>query len=288
MTARITKQGMLDFSVAPRQQTMWGSREGLVFSLEGVAVTLFVFSMFSLWTLGMLIGLVALSTAILLLLSHLGQPLRAWRAIINVRHSWISRGTFAMGVFWFLGIAYLAMHLLPELGWATRFEIMIQAVLSFIALFILLYPGFAMAASAAIAFWTTPLQPLLSLVNGLASGLLVHAACVTLDWAPPLQILSIETREVITHAILLLAIVLVIYLLTIRGKSAAAALSVKLLFTSENLLFGVAACLIGIVLPSVCVFISAELIPLAAVARLVGDVSLRYAVLKVGLYESVA
>lgn len=44
---------------------------------------------------GLLTGLVALSASVL----HLGRPLLAWRAILGIGHSWLSREILAFGVF---------------------------------------------------------------------------------------------------------------------------------------------------------------------------------------------
>ncbi len=48
---------------------------------------------------------------------HLGRPLRAWRAILNVRTSWLSREIVFTNGFLFLAIPYLGLpHASPELG----------------------------------------------------------------------------------------------------------------------------------------------------------------------------
>ena len=53
----------------------------------------------------------ALSTA------HLGKPFRAWRAVLNVRSSWLSREVLFAGSFLVLGLPYLALpHASPSLG----------------------------------------------------------------------------------------------------------------------------------------------------------------------------
>jgi Fe-S-cluster-containing dehydrogenase component/DMSO reductase anchor subunit len=48
---------------------------------------------------------------------HLGKPMRAWRAILNVKTSWLSREIFVSNGFLFLAIPYLGLpHASPELG----------------------------------------------------------------------------------------------------------------------------------------------------------------------------
>ena len=51
---------------------------------------------------------------------HLGKPLRAWRAALNVRTSWLSREIVGVGAFVACGVAYLAwLPWLGAAGWLT-------------------------------------------------------------------------------------------------------------------------------------------------------------------------
>ena len=170
MKNAVIKQGALDFSVGPKLQTVWGFREAFVFFLEGLGVTLFIASMILDYVPAMVVGVALLAIAVVLLLSHLGHPLRAWMAIRNVRRSWISRGTAAIGGFIGLGAAYIAVPLVLGIEMAGWWETLLKLVLALAGVFILLYPGFAMAASPAIPFWNNGLLPILSMINGLASG----------------------------------------------------------------------------------------------------------------------
>lgn len=53
----------------------------------------------------------ALSTA------HLGKPLRAWRAVLNLRTSWLSREVLLAPLFLLLGLPYVGIvHASPEMG----------------------------------------------------------------------------------------------------------------------------------------------------------------------------
>ena len=54
---------------------------------------------------------IALSTA------HLGKPLRAWRAVLNLRTSWLSREVLLAPLFLLLGLPYVGIvHASPEMG----------------------------------------------------------------------------------------------------------------------------------------------------------------------------
>lgn len=52
-------------------------------------------------------------------LVHLGKRLRAYRAILNLRHSWLSREIFSFGAFTVLGLIFLSGKTPPALGWLT-------------------------------------------------------------------------------------------------------------------------------------------------------------------------
>ena len=57
-------------------------------------------------------GLAGLAASIL----HLGRPLYAYRAILGIRHSWLSREVLALGMFAKVALAYVAAGLLAP-GW---------------------------------------------------------------------------------------------------------------------------------------------------------------------------
>lgn len=64
---------------------------------------------------------VAVATGVLALAAsvfHLGRPLYAWRAVIGLSHSWLSREVVAFGAFTALAVAY-AVRPSPVLWWAA-------------------------------------------------------------------------------------------------------------------------------------------------------------------------
>ena len=68
MKNRPKKQGDMDFSVAPRLQTIWGAREATVFFLEGLSVTLFIAFAFLNVVPGMVASIALLIVAVLLVI----------------------------------------------------------------------------------------------------------------------------------------------------------------------------------------------------------------------------
>jgi formate-dependent nitrite reductase membrane component NrfD len=294
MKNSLSKQGRLDFTVSPKLQTIWGFREATVFALEGWGASLFVASMLLNVVSGMIAGVLLLILAVVLLLSHLGHPFRAWMAIRNVRRSWVSRGTVTIGGFIGLGALYVGAPLV--LGWhmGEGLANAVQLVMILAGVFILLYPGLAMAASPAIPFWSTGLLPMLSLANGLASGGIV--VLVYLSFEPQLgsQLGSLNAAWLQQVFLIGVALITLVYLVTMRTAGTAAHLSVSYLVKQEPLLFWALTVGAGIVLPIIAVglTVNAPVAPLGLlwvglVTRLVGDVCGRYAWLKAGIFDAV-
>jgi formate dehydrogenase iron-sulfur subunit len=64
----------------------------------------------------LVVGLVALAASTL----HLGRPLYAWRAVIGLRHSWLSREIVAFGVFAGLAASYAAVVVIDAAAGPVR------------------------------------------------------------------------------------------------------------------------------------------------------------------------
>ena len=294
MKNSLSTQGRLDFTVSPKLQTIWGFREATVFALEGWGASLFVAFMFLNVAAGMIVGVVLLVLAVVLLLSHLGHPFRAWMAIRNVRRSWVSRGTVTIGGFIGLGALYVGAPLV--LGWELTGGLAnaVQLVIILAGVFILLYPGLAMAASPAIPFWSTGLLPVLSMANGLASGGVVVLTYLTFEPQLGSQLGALNPVWLQLACLIGVGLITLVYMVTMRTAGTAANLSVSYLVKQEPWLFWVLSVGAGIVVPmaAVALTLDAAVAPagvmwVALAARLVGDICGRYAWLKAGIFDAV-
>jgi formate dehydrogenase iron-sulfur subunit len=110
------------------------------------------------------VGLLAMGASVL----HLGRPLYAYRALLGLRTSWLSREILAFGVFMPLAIAYAAKPW-PALGVAAAGAGVFGVVCSVLIyattprwslphVFVRFFFGAAIAGVAAVRFW--PLLPL--------------------------------------------------------------------------------------------------------------------------------
>lgn len=284
---RYLKQGRLDFSVGFKLQTRWGPMEAATWTLECAGAMLFAASALAGdLSSGMAAGVVLVAIAIALLLMHLGQPLNAWRAIANLRHSWISRGTLALGGFVVLGGLYVVLRsagVAPEAAPAAALRWLLIAD----AAFILAYPGLVLSASPAIPFWNNGLMPLLSLANGAASGLALFLLFAP-SGAHPAG--AAAGAGFLAWTLVALAALVWLQVIVTRSRGAAAAESAACLTRRHAFHFWFGACLAGIAVPLALALWLAEggnpsLIPLLVAARLAGDYALRAALLRAGLFE---
>ena len=102
---------------------------------------------------------------------HLGHPLRAWRAVMMWRTSWLSREVIVLPAF------MVVVALWGGLQWLGGAPSMaIAAVASVLALLLFICTGMIYAAVTVIREWASPLTPLCFGLLGIASGLLLAAA----------------------------------------------------------------------------------------------------------------
>jgi formate-dependent nitrite reductase membrane component NrfD len=289
---RYLRQGDLDFSVGYKLQTRWGLMEAAIFTLECAGAGLFCASLLAQESVvGMVTGLALVALAILLLLSHLGHPARAWRAMLNVRTSWISRGTLVLGGFVGLGILYVIFRRWGGLEETAGIAQALRWVLLAAGAFILIYPGLVLSASPAIPFWNSALLPVFSAGNGMTSGLalfLAVAAAAGNGSSLPPQAALLEF-----WLLVVLGIAVFLYIAVMIRRGAAAAESAVFLLRGQAWLFSGASCVLGLALPMLLALWMAkagsgvEAAVLIVIARLAGDVAVRHSFIKVGMFNPV-
>jgi formate-dependent nitrite reductase membrane component NrfD len=200
--------------------------------------------------------------------------------------SWISRGIIFVSLFLILGLIH--MVLIPS---ATRFTALLVAADIF-AFLTVIYGGFAMNYVNGIPLWNTALLPILYVVSGLWGG-----AEVTLGIA--LDSGGIAVGVVLEEWIRLLLIgyllLIPVYLMSVRYTSSAGQVSVRHMVLSEwSPLFWIGVVILGMVIPLAAV-INSFLIGLAAgsvpflyaaiFSGLIGDLAMRYLILRCGMYS---
>jgi len=99
-------------------------------------------------------------------LLHLGYPTRFLRLLARPKTSWLSRGFVFLLLFSLLGI----FPFLPGQRGNTPVGLLLSAVNTILALWIITYGGFVLNSLRGIPLWATPLLPLIFLTQGLTVG----------------------------------------------------------------------------------------------------------------------
>ena len=318
MKAQTRRQWLVthEWMVKPMRQKEWISGKGILVWLAEVFSALGM----GLYLVGLLAGLGGLTEgawwatvggwALIVLfklplhLVYLGRPLRFWRAIPPFtkawKTSWLARGMFFSIVFVTAGLVQMvAWYLLFNdvvTGSATDVVTAISWAASIVAgVFILLtgvYCGFAMSYCKSVPFWNTGLLPIVFVLMGVADGL-----ALTMGISLATDDLAISTLESWSRVLLVVNALLILgYLVQAYRKHSAAELAARdLISGSTAWVFWVGIVILGIITPLTISFVTmfleeAQAGPLliaAIVCHTIGAFSLKYSVLKVGIYRSV-
>jgi polysulfide reductase chain C len=219
-------------------------------------------------------------------LLYLGHPSRFWRMMFSAgwKTSWISRGLYFVSLFLVLGAVHLIM-----VQWASP-ALGLLIVADILCLLTIVYAGFAMNFVIGISLWNSPLLPVLYLVLGLWGGL-----GITLLTLLPSKAAALDDLEVWSRIFLLAFIFIVfVYLLSIRYQGTAAKVSVKQIVTGRwAVLFWVMVVSLAMLLPLVVTLtnwiggltIPTALLYVVILFELIGDLALRYSILRSGFYS---
>ena len=282
-----------EFMVSYTPQTQWIEKGGIklwlaFFFIELGAGMFFVASLFdNLWA--MLIGW--LLCAVLgggLHLLYLGKPLRFWRMALSSgwKTSWISRGIIFVTLFLLLGLAHMLL-----IQSASRFTALLVAANIF-AFLTVIYGGFAMNYVNGIPLWNTALLPILYVISGLWGGAEVTLGIVLGSGGIAVGVVIEEWIRLLLIGYLLL---IPVYLMSVRYTSLTGEISVRYMVLSEwSPLFWVAVVILGMVIPLAAVInsflsgletSSAAFLYGAILSGLIGDLAMRYLILRCGLYS---
>lgn len=314
MNARTARQWMVthEWMVKPMAQEEWIKGKGLmvwlaeVFSALGTGlylVSLFFalsdeFARTAFWA-GVL-GWVGIAVFKLPLHAfYLGKWYRFWRAFPPFskawRTSWFARGIVLTMFFLAFGAIQLILQGLIAYGvsdgggiWAANYVFMVLA--GIFGVMTAIYCGFAMSYCKSVPFWNTGLLPLVFLLMGVADGL---ALIMGVGLVVGEEVVS--TAEAATRILLIInSLLIVSYLVNANYQSTTAELSVKQLIRGHMAwVFWLGIVLLGIIVPfviSVASYFTGQeattgLLVFAIVCHTIGAFSLKYGVLKVGIYR---
>jgi protein NrfD len=311
MNAQTARQWMVthEWMVKPMAQAEWIQGKGMlvwlaeVFSALGTGlylVALFFSQSYpkaAFW--GGIFGWVGIAIFKLPLhLAYLGKPWRFWRSFPPFsnawRTSWFARGIVFTMIFLGLAVVQLVLQGLIGYGKATGSGIdaanWVFMVLAGVAcVMTAVYCGFAMSFCKSVPFWNTGLLPFVFLIMGIADGmaLIMGVGLVTGQEV-------IAAAEQATRILLIVnAFLIITYLVNASYQSTTGGLSVKELVRGHVAwVFWLGIVLLGIAVPfviSVVSYFTGEsttgLLVFAICCHTVGAFSLKYGVLKVGIYR---
>jgi formate-dependent nitrite reductase membrane component NrfD len=261
----------------------------LSMAAEGVGAATYLIAFLAGSASGGLAGLALVLLGTAALFAHLGHPMRSWRVVTEAGRAWMSRGAlFTAGLLLFGTLAVFTR--------GNGFDRLILQALALLCTFVVvLYTGIMFSSISAVPFWNSPLLPILFLLHSLTSAALLVVALLAQGGAG----VAAHTRECgALVALLAASLALTWSFARTPSRSEAAQASVRLLMAgSLKLMFQSGALLVGLAAPLLLVLlayvlrdaggIAGALLILAVPLRLAGDVSLRYALLRAGVYSPV-
>lgn len=281
-----------------RFQRYWDNSMAAAFFCGELGAGIFFVSMLYGFVPGMVIGLIFTGAGKPYFhLTHMGVPSRSWRAMIRPDRSWISRGLISIGVFTGAGILHVlnvVFNLPMALGFsesaASVIAVLIQTVAIIGAFVVMVYQGFAMSHSKAIALWDSQLLPISGMLYALTGGVLVTLA---LGWfgfvGQQPEVLSQLVNAGLALLIINFVVVLAV-IFTANNRSKGGELSVELLMkTAYKGWFQGVVLAVGFAVPVLALLFVSGFIGLliAAVAALGGFFAYRVLVFKAGVYEPI-
>lgn len=277
-----------EFELGYRRQDYWGWKIALAFFFGEVGAGFFFVSAFYDFLLGMFVGWLMVSVCKpAALFMHLGQPFRAWRAIMGLGHSWISRGLAASVLYTGFGAIHMLNQSFKFLPESTSTLVFTVAMLSCIG--VMIYLGFVLSYSPSIPLWDTGLMPVISLTYGLLGGVTL----VLLFGYSGFLAKSPETIKLLKALelglVLFCGVILVSFLHGASYGSDAGRKSVMLLLKEDFAKWFIPAVfIVGIVFTALLIQlapVSLAVLMAIAVAELIGDIGLKILLFKAGTYQ---
>lgn len=277
-----------EYMVKYTQQKSWidgrGNFIAFAFFLGGISGGLFMAAAYFNSILGMFIAVCISALMGFSYMMHLGQPSQFWRMLFRPRTSWISRGFIF--IFLYAGFAIIAIILAQWFPSATTAIAVFKILGGVFAFAQSIYTGFAVSYVSAIKLWNSAILPILFVVCGFSGGLAILLG-ISLGGD---QIAAIENITRIT--LIAFAVILIVYLWNTTYSSTVAKDAVaRLLGGNIAAIFWIGVVVLGVVIPlgiSIGTYFtntsSTALIITAVVTEILGGLSLRYVILKGGIY----
>lgn len=240
---------------------------------------------------GLILGAPLVLIGSLLLLSDLGRPRIAYRAISKPDKAWISRGTFILTLFIIFGAIQFGTYLWP-FQWLKEhptLHVVLNTIHGIFGVLTLIYTGFLFDTTRSIPFWSTPILPLLFLVSGLSTGLLAILLTLLVSGSSNPQGITLLT-QFDALVILFEALIIFLYLHGMHEVTAARASAQRLLKGDLSIPFWIGVILIGLFIPFLFEMMWREkflAMVVASLCGLMGGVYIRYVIVSGAVKEPI-
>ena len=277
----------------PFRQTVWGARVAIDLFLGGVGGGIFVaYALFSLLNPSIyhIVDAVSALSAIfvilglLVLTSEVGRPMNSMKVINNLKTSWMSRGAL-ISIAFVLVSGLLFILNLAGITWLNAFLTGLNLI---IGLILIAYPGLLLRAVLDIPAWRSLTIFSTMYIYSFLSGVALLDMYLLLD-GDGLAYLGTVTPSIAIVVVILSTVSL--YNLR-RGNDVASVTSYReLTETGANRIFWLGAMVLGLVAPAsifLYVIISNKLEILDLLATLlilIGALSFKYSILRVGFHK---
>ena len=211
-------------------------------------------------------------------IGHTKRPLRIWRMVLNVRTSWIARGTVFIGLVVLFGAIQIFLSFRMP---GTNAEFVFKVLTGVAAFAIMIYEGFTINYISGIPFWNSSILPATLISWGLLGGLALLSAI-----APNGAVM--DAVAAVSRIVLIVTIVLTtLYLWNALYAGETSKESMKEMV--RGVPFWVGAVFIGFILPIIIMFNGSALGVSSAMAflacEIIGGLAFTYSVFKVGVYR---
>jgi formate-dependent nitrite reductase membrane component NrfD len=275
-----------DFGVKEAPAREWSEGMGSFIAVAmfcgGIAGGLYLASLFFNNVWGMFIGWIFALGMGLFDMVHLSKPMRFWRIAMRAGSSWISRGFIF--VILFIGAAGIQL-LVHFLNGPIGVEVFFRIVAGILAFGVAVYSGFVLGFVNGIKFWNSALLPVLVVVGGLAGGSAILLAIAA--YSTGVDFNGIQSFARFTMVFYAASILILLWVSTYSGTVARD--SARLLLNGNMAgLFWILIMIVGVVIPLILEFVagskSSALLTISAALVLLGNLTLRYALIKAGRY----
>ncbi|MFW6054809.1 MAG: DMSO reductase [Thermodesulfobacteriota bacterium] len=283
------KQPEYEWMIQHTQQEEWIEGSGvylwLAFFFSEIGAGIYFISLFSNYRTGFVVGwLMALVLGGLIHMRYLGNPGRVLRIFSKPRTSELARGMWVILIFAVLGFFQILPGIFPGLPW-TGFNFMYKIIMGIVCLLMIMHGFATMNVMRALPSWSSTMILPLSIISGIWVGSQFVEFFLSLSSA---DLAAFEMWSRVFFFVYLCFFLLYIWG-TYHASETANFSMQELVKGNYAQLFYIGVVVIGLVVPLLLTLImwaevNAALIFFRLVFVFVGDLLLRYTIMKSGYY----